>query len=233
TPTPTPTPTPVPGTDSQAPVIVSGSVTPQSLEVCTTLKFASARVTDNVGVASVNLRIIDPNGKQLASFGAYRTEGTNLSGTFGNDWVVPCNAVIGTYRVEAQAKDAANNATLWTSLGNFQVLAPSIPDTSAPVVVSGTISQASVNVCKTITEVRAQIKDDTRITNVTASLVNAAGAIAYAETLLLKSGSTTDGSFANDINVPCTLATGVYTIGIRAIDQWDKQSALTSIGSVE
>ena len=208
-------------------------MTPTSLEVCQTLKFASAKVTDNVGVTTVNLRILDPNGRVLSTFGAYRTEGTNLSGTFGNDWVISCTAAIGKYRVEAQAFDAARNFTTWTPIGEFQVLAASTPDTSAPTIVSGTISHTSINVCKVINEVRVQVKDDTRITNVTASLVNSSGATTYAETLYLKSGSYTDGSFANDLNIPCSFATGTYSVRIRAIDQWGKQSIFTTIGSVD
>jgi hypothetical protein len=208
-------------------------VTPQSLEVCATLNSASAKITDNVGVTSVSLRIVAPNGTVISVFTAGRKEGTATSGTYTNDWVVPCTAALGTYRVEAQAKDAANNISLWTSLGQFQVNAPNVPDTSAPIVVSGTISQTSVNVCKAITEIRAQVKDDSRITNVSASLVNAAGQVAYVETLMLRSGTTADGSFANDMTVPCSLKTGTYSVRIQATDQWGKRSALTSIGNVE
>jgi hypothetical protein len=174
-----------------------------------------------------------PNGLVLATFSAGRTEGTSTSGTFTNDWGVSCTATLGTYRVEAQAKDAANNTTPWTSLGNFQVVAASVLDTSAPLVLSGTISQSSVNVCKTITEIRAQVRDESRITSVTASLVNSAGVAVYAETLILKSGTTAEGSFANSMTLPCSIPTGTYTVRIRAIDQWGKQSALTSIGAIE
>ena len=46
----------------------------------------------NVGITSVNVRIVDPSGNQLASFSAMRFEGTALAGTYRNDWVVPCNA---------------------------------------------------------------------------------------------------------------------------------------------
>jgi uncharacterized protein YfaS (alpha-2-macroglobulin family) len=196
------------------------------------LKAATAKVTDNVGVTSVSLRILAPNGQVLSTFTAGRIEGGPTSGTYTNDWVVPCTATLGVYRAEAQAKDAANNISLWTPLGNFQVLAPSIPDTSAPLVLSGTISQSSVNVCKAITEIRAQVRDESRITNVTASLVNSAGVAAYAETLILKSGTTAEGSFANSMTLPCSIPTGTYTVRIQARDQWGKSSALVSIGTI-
>jgi len=193
---------------------------------------ASAKVTDNIGVTSVALRILAPSGVVLATFSGGRTEGISTSGTYANDWVVPCPATLGTYRAEAQAKDAANNTTPWISLGNFQVIAASVLDTSAPLVLSGTISQSSVNVCKAITEIRAQVRDESRITNVTASLVNATGVSAYAETLILKSGTTTEGSFANSMTLPCSIPTGTYTVRIQARDQWGKSSELISIGTI-
>jgi len=224
---------PDPTIDTQAPIFLSGSVTPESLEVCSTVKFISARASDDKGIASVSIRIVGPSGRSITSLTAYRTEGSATSGVWGNDWVVPCNSPTGVYVAEGLASDAANNATAWIPLGKFQVLSASTPDTSLPVVVTGTISNSSVRVCKTISEVKAQVSDDSRVSAVTASLVNSAGSVAHTETLYLKSGTTSDGSYSNDISVPCSLPTGSYSVRIRATDQWGKQSALTAIGSVE
>jgi hypothetical protein len=213
-------------------VFISGSVTPQSLEVCQTLTAVTAKVSDNVGVSNVTLRIVDPNGAQLTTINAGRFEGTALSGSYRNDWVVPCNAVVGRYRAEAIAIDAAKNVTAWTVLGEFNVAAPSVIDTSAPVVVSGAISQSTVAVCKAITEVKASIKDDTRVKNAFAGIFNQQGAATYYETLSLRSGTAQDGIWTNDFNVPCLTVPGTFTVMVRAIDQWDKASDWKAVGTV-
>jgi len=216
----------------EKPVYVSGSVTPQSLEVCQTLSAVTARITDNVGVATVNVRIVDPAGNQLTSFGAYRIEGNALAGSYRNDWVVPCNATTGKYRAEVMALDAARNATAWTLVGEFTVNAAAKPDTVAPTVVTGSVSQATVTVCKTITEIKAQVTDDTRVKNVVGGLFNAAGANVALETLYLRSGTALDGLWLNDLTVPCSVAPGTYSVMARGYDQWDKSSAWKVIGSI-
>ncbi|NCX17118.1 MAG: hypothetical protein EBX24_08605, partial [Actinobacteria bacterium] len=229
---PTPTPTPTPGTDTQIPVIVSGTVSQSALEVCQTLSAVTARVTDNTAVVTVNIRIVDPTNAQVASFGAYRFEGNALSGNYKNDWVVPCNARAGKYRAEVMALDAARNATAWTLAGEFTVNPPATPDTSAPSVITGSVSQTSVTLCKTISEVRAQVRDDSRVKNVIAGLFNSMGASVTLETLYLKSGTAQDGSWWNDMTVPCSTPVGTYTVMARAMDQWDKNSEWKTIGSI-
>jgi hypothetical protein len=58
----------------------------------------------------------------------YKTAGTNQSGTWTNDWTVPCTASVGKYRATVQLLDAAGNATAWSDLPNFWVT----PSTAAP-----------------------------------------------------------------------------------------------------
>jgi len=176
--------------------------------------------------------VLDPNGLQLATFMGMRFEGNALAGTYRNDWVVPCNAKPGKYRAEAIALDAAKNSTGWIFVGEFTVNAASTPDTSAPSVITGAVSQTSVTVCKTITEIRAQVKDDSRVKNVVGGLFNAQGASVALETLMLRSGTAQDGIWLNDLTVPCSVAPGTYTVMARAVDQWDKNSEWKVIGSI-
>jgi predicted cobalt transporter CbtA len=178
------------------------------------------------------MRIIDPIGNPLTSFSAYRIEGNALSGNYKNDWVVPCRSVTGKYRAEVMAIDAAKNSTAWTLAGEFTVTAAAIPDTSAPSVITGSVSQTTVSVCKTISEIRVQVKDDSRVKNVTAGLFNSLGATSALETLYMKSGTVQDGIWLNNLTVPCSLAAGTYSVMARAIDQWDKFSDWKVIGSV-
>jgi hypothetical protein len=193
----------------------------------------SIKVTDNVGVTGINIRIYGPSGSIITQMFGYKISGTALSGSWGNDWAIPCTSAIGQYRVEVQALDAAGNATAWGSIPNFWVQASTKLDKAAPVVASGSVVPASVQVCKNINEMNARATDDVGVKTVAYKVVDASGVTRITETGYMKSGSKTDGTWSNDAVVSCSLPTGRYTVYAQATDEWQKISAWVALGTVD
>jgi hypothetical protein len=214
-------------------VIVSGFVNPQILEVCQTVKEMSVKVTDNVGVTRVALRIYDLDNRLVSSQTAYRTAGTNLSGTWANDWAIPCTAKVGQYRVEVQVGDAAGNLTAWSALPNFWVWPSTVEDKAVPVVLSGSVTPATVQVCKNINDISARATDDVGVKAVGFKVVDAAGVTRKTEAGYRKTGTKTDGTWSNDTTISCSMPAGRYTVYAQAIDEWQKVSAWVSVGTVD
>ena len=214
-------------------MIVSGSTTPQNLEVCQTVKEFSVKATDNFGITSVTFRIYDLDNRLVTTQFGYRTSGTNTSGTWANDWAIPCNAKIGQYRIEVQVGDAAGNLTAWGALPNFWVQASTVQDKAVPVVVSGSVTPTTVQVCKNINAMTARATDDVGVKSVAYKIVDAAGATRMTETGYRNSGTKTDGNWANDLAIPCSFTVGRYVVYAQATDEWQKLSTWVNIGTVD
>jgi hypothetical protein len=211
---------------------VSGSVNPQILEVCQTVKEISVRATDNVGITQVTYRIYNVNNVLVTSMIAYRTSGNNMSGTWANDWAIPCTALVGQYRIDVQLADAAGNTTSWGALPNFWVWPSTVQDKAVPAVASGSVTPASVAVCKTINEVKARATDDVGVKTVAFKLVDATGATRKTEAGYLRSGTKVDGFWSNDMSIPCSMTPGEYTIHAQSTDEWQKISTWVNVGTV-
>ena len=193
----------------------------------------SVKATDNFGIARVDLRIYGPTMTLIGQLSAYLKSGTKTSGTWGNDWVVPCSSATGKYQVDAKITDEAGNATAWGTLPNFWVQPASIQDKSAPVFVSGSISATSIKVGGTISEITARITDDLGVLSVDFSLVSPAGSIISTMSAFRKSGTKTDGIYRNDWALNPAYAPGKYGIYVEAIDEWKKSSGLKLIGTID
>jgi hypothetical protein len=193
----------------------------------------SVRATDNVGITGVTIRIYGPSGTLITQMSAYKTSGTNLSGTWANDWAIPCNSPVGQYRVDMQAIDAAGNTTGWSSIPNFWVQASTVQDKANPVVASGSVVPVSVQVCKNISEMNARATDDIGVQSVAYKVVDSSGVTRITETGFRKSGTKTDGVWSNDAVVACSLPTGRYTVYAQATDEWQKISTWVALGTVD
>lgn len=233
-PTPIVTPTPTPTGDTTKPLIKSGAITPQQIEVCKTVTSMSVSASDNVAITSVMQRIYNPSGGMILEQIAYRTAGTGLDGTWSNDWAVPCTAVVGKYRVDVQVKDQAGNATLWTTIGNFWVNPTTVQDKASPVVVSGGVTPSTIEVGKTITEMSARVTDDVGVLTVTFTLVDPTGAIRATIPGMRKWSTTkTDGVYVNDWATLTSYPAGRYTVYASAVDEWQKRSNFMLVGYVD
>ncbi len=238
TPTPTPvvpSPTPapvVPGPDTQRPVVVSAATTPTTLEVCQTVRAISVTASDNIGIAIANLRITGPTGLTVYSTSMYRTAGTNLSGTWANDWAIPCTAAVGRYNVMVQVSDAAKNISPWFTAPSFLVQASTVMDKSAPVFVSGSISAGPFNVGQTIPELAARFTDDLGISTVTFIVTDPRGGTSARVPGYRNNGTKTDGIWRNDWAIPATALTGLYTIYVEAVDEWQKKN-MRVLGTID
>jgi hypothetical protein len=218
--------------DTEAPVIVSGFVSPGAVEVCKTVSKISALITDNVDTASMQFRILNPSGAIASTFGAFRKDGSGLSGNWSNDWVIPCGSPIGTYTVMAQARDTSMNISTWKTIGTFNGTAPIIVDTANPVIVSGKPLVSTVEVCKTFSGVDVAAKDDTGLANVEYRLIDPWGQVRGNTGAYRVSGTNLDGVFRNDYVIPCNWPSGTYQIEGRATDSWKKTSGWINVTSI-
>jgi hypothetical protein len=192
----------------------------------------SVTASDDVGITSANLRISGPTGLMVYSTSMYRTAGTNLSGTWANDWAIPCSAAVGRYNVMVQVLDAAKNMSPWFSAPSFLVQPSTVMDKSAPVFVSGSISTGPISVGQTIPEIAARFTDDVGISSVTFIVTDPRGGTSARVPGYRNNGTKTDGIWRNDWAVPATALTGLYTIYVEAIDEWQKKS-MRVLGTID
>jgi hypothetical protein len=193
----------------------------------------SVKATDNVGITAVNMRIFNENNVNVYSTFMYKTAGTVQSGTWANDWAIPCSALIGKYRVSVQALDAAGNATGWGDIPNFWVYPSTTRDVAKPQFISGSVAQGPVIVGKTIPEVLARITDDTGISSVTFTLADPTGRIVSTTSAYRISGTKTDGVYRNDIATKTTYAAGRYSVYVDSVDEWQKTAGLKLVGYID
>jgi len=164
---------------------------------------------------------------------AYRKSGTSAAGVWSNDWAIPCTAKVGQYRIEVQVGDAAGNLSAWGALPNFWVWPSTIQDKAVPVVVSGSVTPATVQVCKTINEISARATDDIGVKSVAYKVVDASGVTRKIETGYRKSGTKTDGIWSNDATISCSMPAGRYSVYAQATDEWQKTSTWIVVGTVD
>jgi len=179
------------------------------------------------------MRIYNPDNVLVNSTFMYRTAGTAQSGTWANDWAIPCSALIGKYRVSVQAVDAAGNATVWGDIPNFWVVASTVLDKAAPVFVSGSVSAGPITVGQTIAEVSARITDDVGVQSVTFTLVNPKGEGVGTMMGMRASGTKLDGVYKNDWATKTTFVAGRYSIYVQGFDEWQKTTGLKLVGYID
>jgi len=218
--------------DTAPPVIVSGVVAPESVEVCKTVSTIRALITDNVDTAAMQFRILNPNGAIAAHVGAFRKDGSGLSGNWSNDWVIPCGSPIGTYTVLAQARDTSVNISDWKVIGTFVGTAPIIVDTAIPEIISGQALVNTVEVCKTFAGVDVSAKDDTGLATVQYRLIDPWGVVRATNSLYKKSGTKLDGVYGNDYVIPCNWPSGTYQVEARGADEWKKTSDWKNVAAI-
>ena len=223
----------MPVVDREKPVIISGYTNPQVLEVCQTVSQMSVRASDNVGISTVNMRIFNENNVMVYSTFMYKTEGTAQSGTWANDWAIPCSALIGKYQVNVQVLDAAGNSSGWGALPNFWVYPSTTRDLAKPVYVSGSVAPGPITVGKTIPEVLTRFTDDTGVSSVTFTLSDPTGRIVSTSSAYRISGTKTDGVYRNDIATKTTYPAGRYTVYADAKDEWQKTAGLKLVGYID
>ena len=162
----------------------------------------------------------------------YRTAGTNLSGTWTNDWAIPCTAAVGRYNVHVQASDAANNISPWFTAPSFLVQPSTVMDKSAPVFISGSISPGPIVVGQTIPEIAARFTDDVGVATVTFIVTDPRGGTTARVPGYRNNGTKADGVWKNDWAIPASSLTGLYTIYVEAIDEWQKKN-MRVLGTID
>jgi hypothetical protein len=130
--------------------------------------------------------------------------------------------------VHVQASDAAGNITPWFTAPSFLVQASTVMDKSVPVFVSGSISTGPIIVGQTIPEIAARVTDDTGVSIVTFIVTDPRGGTSARVPGYRNNGTKTDGIWRNDWAVPATALTGLYTIYVEIIDEWQKRNTFAA-----
>jgi hypothetical protein len=123
-----------------------------------------------------------------------------------------------------QVSDAAGNISPWFTAPSFLVQASTVMDKAAPVFVSGSISAGPINVGQTIPEIAARFTDDVGISAVTFIITDPRGGTPARVPGYRQVGTKTDGTWKNDWAIPASALTGLYTIYVEAIDEWQKKN---------
>lgn len=131
-----------------------------------------------------------------------------------------------------QVSDAANNISPWFTAPSFLVQASTVMDKAAPVFVSGSISPGPIVVGQTIPELAARFTDDVGISSVTFIITDPRGGTPARVPGYRNNGTKTDGIWRNDWAIPSTALTGLYTIYVDAIDEWQKRS-MRVLGTID
>lgn len=131
-----------------------------------------------------------------------------------------------------QVSDAAKNTSPWTSAPSFLVQASTVMDKSAPVFMSGSISAGPILVGKTIPEMAARFTDDVGISIVNFIITDPRGGTVARVAGYRNNGTKTDGIWKNDWAVPASSLTGLYTIYVEAIDEWQKKN-MRVLGTID
>jgi hypothetical protein len=97
--------------DKAAPMFVSGSVSPGPIIVGQTIPEMSARITDDMGVASVTFTLVDPKGWTVGTMMGMRSSGTKLDGVYKNDWATRTTFAAGRYTIYVQGYDEWQKTT--------------------------------------------------------------------------------------------------------------------------
>jgi hypothetical protein len=100
------------GTDAK-PQVPSYTISPTVVNGLPQTFTVSARATDDIGVASVRIRLTDPAARNYST-SLTRTSGTALDGTWTGSIKLPSDAIGGTYVSAILAKDTAGSQTTKT-----------------------------------------------------------------------------------------------------------------------
>jgi hypothetical protein len=102
--------------DTQIPVVVAGSGALSKTTVTTNEEISfSLQATDDIGVTSVIVAIIDSTGLMVHQSSATRSSGTATNGRYSASIGIPSGYPAGTYRVMAAASDATQKTSVGTS----------------------------------------------------------------------------------------------------------------------
>lgn len=222
TPTPTPTPTLTPA-DSAAPRISEGALSTSRAPAGTSF-VASFSLSDNIGVTTIEARLMNPSSVAVQTSTPSRVSGTVQNGTYSVTLQTPLSAINGEgFNVQIRATDAAGNFSDWVGVGTFTVANP--PDTLNPNIEDGSsemVSGWSGNLGQTPVLSLIAV-DNVGVTSVVVSLyvndtqVNTSQAVLY-------SGSRTKGVWRATLNFSGSEFVGNWQIRAVATDSAGNQS---------
>ncbi len=200
-----------------------------------TVTFTVTATDDLSGVSSLYAEFNSPSGNQSQTaygYGANRTSGTALNGTYVFTAVIPQYAEAGSWSLAyLQAYDAIGNyVTLYTSDLSTRgfpttLTVTSASDTSAPVVAACTFSPNSVNTASASATVNFSVTATDNLSGVAslyAEFTSPSGGqtqTAYGYSANRTSGSALNGTYSFNAVIPQYAENGIWTLSyLQAYD---------------
>jgi V8-like Glu-specific endopeptidase len=212
--------------DSKAPVVVSNSVVLAARILSSdSTPAVTFRATDDFGISSASVRVVNASGVDMGTYAASRISGTPLDGTYNTSFYYdPIFYPSGTYQVKAFLSDVDGKILDWRLLGSIQIVAPA--DTQNPVVVpnSAVFSSPNGRLGETI-EISFQANDNRGIVATVIALMDGNGNSALWVAGTLVSGLAIGGTYRGPMAIPSNFRPGGYIVCALAIDGANLRSA--------
>ena len=205
--------------DTTAPQLKSLYIAPTTVDVSAqsqTITFTANITDDASGFASGQIIITSPSTNRSCSANAVKSSGTNLDGIWTFTITIPQSSETGTWKVtQIRLQDVAGN--LFESTGGQAIQVTGAADTTAPQLVSLSISPTTVNVryqpqAVTFT---AHITDD--LSHYTWGLItitspSGSQSLSNESPATLFSGTSLDGIWTFTITIPQSSETGTWKV---------------------
>ena len=204
--------------DVSAPVLVSSTVTPKTFNLSTgpaTVK-VTLRITDATGTNAPTLSLDHATTSQSHSFGtATLISGTAKDGTWERTMTIPQGSALGQWEVTLfPLRDTLGNSGSFQTLSTI-TLSGTPTDTSAPVLVSSTVTPKTFNLSTgpATVKVTLRITDATGTNAPTLSLDHATTSQSHSfGTATLISGTAKDGTWERTMTIPQGSALGQWEV---------------------
>lgn len=225
---------PVVVTDSQLPVIQTGSLSLSKYSAKPGDSIvATYRITDDVGCCDYNQAwMYLPTGGNI-QVGGVKISGTDKDSTFTATFTVPANASSGSYQIKAQATDKAGRYT------HLQLIGTVVVDATKTDVELPVIDPSSVSISQTIATAGAYITGKFRVTDDVGccnfnriDLRTSRGAIVTMVTPTKLSGTATDAIYTGTVRIPVAASPDTFSIYAQATDTFGRYTHLVLLGNV-
>jgi len=218
--------------DTTSPILLSVAISPTAVDVTAQPDTVLVQITasdDLSGVQDyVTAFLFSPTGAQQVYAGLVRIAGTPQNGTWAGGFVIPRFSEAGDWQLRLSPYDAVNNGHVYlpaelAALG-FQhtVSVTSVPDMTAPTLLSVSINPTAVDVTSQPDTVRVQVALSDDLSGVqdyvTSFLYSPSGAQSVYAGLVRVSGTAEDGVWSGDFLIPAFSEAGDWELRLSPYD---------------
>ncbi|SDJ53670.1 serine protease [Arthrobacter cupressi] len=205
--------------DVAGPVLVSSSVTPQSLDIATGPATAkvTVRLTDQTGTQAPTLITSHDESGQTQGFGGMTlVSGTVQDGIWERSITIPEGSATGTWTVTLYPlRDTlGNNTTGFKDLATLNITG-AVSDTAAPVLASSSVTPQALDIATGPATAKVSVRLTDQTGTQAPTLIashDQSGQTQGFGSMTLVSGTAQDGTWERSITIPQGSATGSWTI---------------------